>query len=52
MRNTNLLAARAAYVKQMVSRQSKKKTTEVVQDLADRLFLSPRTIWRDLKRNK
>ena len=44
------LAARRSFVKRQVrDRGNNEPVAEIVEQIADDLFLSPRTIWRDLR---
>jgi hypothetical protein len=53
VKNTDSLTARARLVQDEVNKRQGEKIEAVVRDLANSLFLSERTIWRDLaKRNE
>ena len=50
-RNSKLVKGRAKHIKNYVAK-SKKNTTQAVKDVADKLFISPETAWKDLAKDE
>lgn len=49
VKNKELLNKRREYVAKEILKRSHEKAEFVVNEIAAKLFLNPRTIWRDLK---
>lgn len=49
VKNKELLRKRREHVAKEILKRSHEKAEAVVNELAEKLFLNPRTIWRDLK---
>lgn len=50
VKNETLANQRAAHIQQTVNSRSAEKVDTVIRELAQNLFLSERTVWRDYTR--